>query len=74
MGNIKLLEENGELFYQRFLLDCTEQKLEEQRNEKRQEELIRALSIDYNIVCCFDLDLDLGISLRNNEEDRPALW
>ncbi len=73
MGNIKLLEENGELFYQRFLLDCTEQKLEEQRNEKRQEELIRALSIDYNIVCCFDLDLDLGISLRNNEEGRAFI-
>ncbi|MEY8392386.1 response regulator [Lachnospiraceae bacterium] len=70
MGSIKLVEENGELFYQRFLLDCTEQRLQEQRNEKQQEELIRALSIDYNIVCCFDLDLDLGISLRNNEEGR----
>lgn len=29
MGNIKLLQENGELFYQRFLLDCTAQKLQE---------------------------------------------
>ena len=29
MGNIKLLEENGEMFYQRFLLNITEQKQEE---------------------------------------------
>ncbi len=72
MGTIKIIEENGKLFYQRFLLDCTAQKLQEKRNEKRQEELIHALSIDYNIVCCFDLDLDLGIALRNNEEEGRA--
>lgn len=72
MGTIKIIEENGTLYYQRFLLDCTAQKLQEKRNEKRQEELIHALSIDYNIVCCFDLDLDLGITLRNNEEEGRA--
>ena len=31
MGNVKLLIENGELCYQRFLLDCTTQKLKEKR-------------------------------------------
>jgi len=30
MGSIKLMEEDGELIYQRFLLDCTAQKLREQ--------------------------------------------
>ena len=30
MGNIKVVEENGELFYQRFLLDCTAQKQREE--------------------------------------------
>ena len=30
MGNIKLMQENGELFYQRFLLDCTTQRLHEE--------------------------------------------
>lgn len=50
MGNVKLLKENGEPFYQRFLLDCTAQKLEEQKREKRQTELIRALASDYNLV------------------------
>ncbi len=31
MGNIKLFRENGELFYQRFLLDITAQKLQEKK-------------------------------------------
>lgn len=68
MGNVKLLRENGELFYQRFLLDCTTQKLREKRermeNEKRQTELVQALSIDFNLVCFFDLDTGKGNSLR----------
>ena len=29
LGNIKLLREQGELFYQRFLFDCTDQKMKE---------------------------------------------
>ena len=117
MGNIKLVEENGERFYQRFLLDCTAQKIreEEERTEKerqhmalealllhlapgllihaaqaqddapallpgarahgaqkiREEEertekerqhmaLVQALSIDYTLVCFFDLDTGRG--------------
>lgn len=67
MGNVKLLQENGQLLYRRFLLDCTEQKLLEERNEKRQMELVHALSIDYNIVCSFDLDSDTGMALRSNK-------
>ncbi|MDE7325760.1 MAG: response regulator [Lachnospiraceae bacterium] len=67
MGNIKLLKENGELFYQRFLLDCTEQKRQERKNERRQMELVHALSIDFNLVCYFDLDTGIGNALRVNE-------
>lgn len=59
MSNIKLLCENGELFYQRSLLDCTAQKKQEEENEQRQTELIQALSIDYS--CIFFLDLDSGV-------------
>jgi len=66
MGNIKLLKENGELFYQRFLLDCTAQKLQEKKYQNRQMELIQALAIDYNLVCFFDLDSGAGDILRNN--------
>lgn len=68
MGNIKLLKENGELFYQRFLLDCTTQKLRENKEriekEKHHMELVQALSIDYNLVCFFDLDTGVGMPLR----------
>ncbi|MCI8513348.1 MAG: response regulator [Lachnospiraceae bacterium] len=71
MGNVKLIEENGELFYQRFLLDCTAQKLREQKerteNERHQMELIQALSIDYRFVCFFDLDTGRGMPLRIDE-------
>lgn len=66
MGNVKLLKENGELFYQRFLLDSTAQKLQEKEKERLQAELVQALSIDYNIVWSFNLDTGLGMTLRCN--------
>ena len=69
MGNIKLLEENGQMYYQRFLLDCTEQKMRERKNESHQKDLIQALSIDYNFVCYFNLDSGMGSLLRNNVEN-----
>ncbi len=68
MGNVKLLEENGEMFYQRFLLDCTAQKLQEKKNERRQMELIHALGIEYSLVCFFDLNTGRGLSLRVDDE------
>ena len=68
MGNIKVIEEHGELFYQRFLLDFTAQKVQEQQKrmdeERRQMELVQALSVDYNLVCFFDLDTGVGSPLR----------
>ncbi len=67
MGNIKLLEENGELFFQRFLLDVTAQKMQEKKNQMRQMELIQALSIDYNLVCSFDLNTGMGMTVRNDD-------
>lgn len=66
MGNIKLLEENGQHVYQRFLLDCTAQKLLEKKREMRQKELVQALSIDYNLVCYFDLDTSMGFQVQND--------
>ncbi len=64
MGNIKLIRENGTLFYQRFLLDCTAKKLREQETERRQRELVQALATDYNLVCFFNLDTGTGDALR----------
>lgn len=66
MGNVKLLEEDGQHVYQRFLLDCTAQKLQEKKKEKRQRELVQALSIDYNLVCFFDLDTGMGFQVQND--------
>lgn len=74
MGNIKLLEEDGTLFYQRFLLDCTDQKLKEKRermeSERRQMELVHALSVDFQIVCFFDLDTGMGNLLQLTDNSR----
>lgn len=67
MGNVKLLKENGELIYQRFLLDYTDQKLQEKKKERQQNELVQALAIDYNLVCFFDLDTGMGYALRNDD-------
>lgn len=64
MGNVKLLMQNGELVCQRFLLDCTAQKLQEKKKERHHMELIHALSIEYNLVCFFDLDTGKGMPLR----------
>lgn len=66
MGNVKLLKENGEMIYQRFLLDCTAQKLQERENERRHMELIQALSIDYNLVCFFEAKQGRGMILQNS--------
>ena len=66
MGNVKLLKEDGQLFYQRFLLDCTARKMEEEKERRRQMELIQALTRDYSIVCHFEPDADTGILLRDD--------
>ncbi|MDE5819893.1 MAG: response regulator [Lachnospiraceae bacterium] len=66
MGNVKLFEENGELLYQRFLLDCTEQKLQERKAAQRQMELVQALSIDFSLVCFVDPDTGTVTPIRND--------
>ncbi len=71
MANIKLLKENGELYYQRFILDCTEQKLQEKNNERRRMEMVQALCIDYNFLCFFDLDTGVGSVLRDDGNHIP---
>ena len=71
MGNIRLMEENGERFYQRYLLDCTARRLQEEmiqsENKRHQMELIHALSVEYSLVCFFDLNTGKGNVLQINE-------
>ena len=66
MGNVKLFEENGELLYQRFLLDCTAQKLQERKAAQRQMELVQALSIDFSLVCFVDPETGAVTPIRND--------
>lgn len=73
MGNVKLIESDGELLYQRFLLDYTDKKLEEVQKERHQKELIHALSEDYLIVCSFNLDTGEGTALRVSGDEARHL-
>ena len=78
MGNIKLIRENGSLAYQRFLLDCTAQKQQEDQermeSERKQTELVQALSIDYNLVFCFELDTGEGKGSADRRGQRTYVW
>lgn len=69
MGNIKLYEEDGELFYQRFLLDVTEQKQQERKNARRQMELVQALSRDFTLVCFVEPDTGMLVPVRTGERE-----
>ena len=77
LGNVKLISDNGELYYQRFMFDNTAQKLHEKKmreeSEKRQSELVQALSIDFNLVCFFYLDTGEGSVLRVADENNHDL-
>ena len=73
LGNVKLIESDGELLFQRFLLDYTDRKLEEVQKERYQKELIHALSEDYLIVCSFNLDTGEGMPLRVSGDEMRHL-
>lgn len=69
MGNIKVIEKDGERYYQRFLLDITEQKALQRQQERRSHDLIQALSEDYLVVCTFDIGNGVGEVLRVTKDD-----
>lgn len=74
MGNIKLYEENGELFCQRFLVDVTEQKLQERKNKKRQMELVQALSLDFTLVCFVEPDTGMLVPIRTDRQETDNIF
>ncbi len=74
MGNIKLYEENGELFCQRFLLDVTEQKLQERKNIRRQMELVQALSLDFTLVCFVEPDTGMLVPVRTGKRELDNIF
>ena len=72
LGKVKLLEENGQRFYQRFLFDCTAQKaideMEHLEEKNRQSEMIRALSVDFGSAYFVDLDTGLAMACRLSDD------
>ena len=68
LGSAKLIEQDGELLCQRFLLDYSDQKRTEERREQRQQSFIRALSANHLVVCSFDLNDGKGELLRISDE------
>lgn len=67
MGNIKLIKENNEYLYQRFLLDCTFQKMQENKEKRQYSDMIQALSVGYDLVCYFGTRIGLGKLIQINE-------
>lgn len=74
MGNIKLYEENGNLYCQRFLLDVTEQKLQEKKSQRRQMELVQALSRDFKLVCFVDAETGILIPIRTGRRELDSIF
>lgn len=74
MGNIKLYEEDGELFCQRFLVDVTAQKLQERKNRKRQMGLVQALSIDFTLVCFVEPDTGMLVPVRTDRRELDNIF
>lgn len=74
MGNIKLYEEDGELFCQRFLVDVTAQKLQERKNRKWQMELVQALSIDFTLVCFVEPDTGMLVPVRTDRRELDNIF
>lgn len=74
MGNIKLYEENGNLYCQRFLLDVTEQKLQERKNQRRQMELVQALSLDFKLVCFVDAETGILVPIRTGRRELDNIF
>ena len=68
IGNIKLIERNGELLYQRFLLDDSERQHAEERREKRQQALLQTLSERYTAVFVMDVTTGAGEILRLSKD------
>jgi signal transduction histidine kinase/DNA-binding response OmpR family regulator len=72
VSRIKLLEEDGELLYQRFMIDytaeATRQKWLDSEKEKRHLEIIYALGREYNSLYYIDLDTGICTAYRLRDD------
>lgn len=70
VGDIKLLRDDNEFIYQRFLLDYTFQKMQSDKMEQEYSEMIQALSQNIELVCYFDIGIGLGKVVREKESTK----
>lgn len=77
IGNVKMIKQDGELYYRRFLLDNTANKLKEDKareeSEKHHSELVNALGVDFNLVYYFNVETGKGNILRIEDEHNHDL-
>jgi signal transduction histidine kinase/ActR/RegA family two-component response regulator/PAS domain-containing protein len=77
MCRVKLLEENGQLIYQRVCMDCTEQRLQEKKlileKENHWNEIVSALSLDYSSAFYLDIDTKIGRPYRMTKKIEEVL-
>jgi PAS domain S-box-containing protein len=79
VGNIKVVEKQGELIIQRLCMDCTEQIKQSQKEtrerEKRHLDIIHALSSDYSSEYYMNLDTGKGFAYQRkcNEDELGGL-
>lgn len=67
LGNIKLISMKGQYFYQRYLLDITEQKQKSNEKQRLQTALVQVLAASYSVVCYFDIETGQGTLLHMND-------
>lgn len=67
LGNVKLVEEHGELFYQRFLVDVTDAKLREKQKWKEKNREIRYQERLFEIFSTFLADNVDDVYIMLNE-------
>ncbi len=67
LGNIKLISMKGQRFYQRYLLDITEQKKQSNEKQRLQSALVQVLAASYSVVCYFDINTGKGTLLHIND-------
>lgn len=73
LGNIRLISMNGKNFYQRYLLDITEQKQVDNERQRHQNAMVEVLAANYSVVCYFDMETGKGSLLHMNDCPKNVL-
>ncbi len=67
LGNVKMVEQNGQRFYERYLLDITDRQKANNENAKMQKSILQVLATNYSVVCFCDLETGRGMTIHLND-------